>query len=250
MSVKTSQVLVGLVLAGAVVGLAVGTRGTRVTSEARRQTLYQRAQAGAAESSHPSAAPAAAWRDLPASQRGPNATFVNHLDKMAQVPPEPEVLEGRAARLAGTRVARAERRAYDGAPPRVPHTIDERGTSACLACHVDGFVVAGRIAPRMSHPLYQNCTQCHVSVEAPWALEPAPDISAGNSFVGLGPSPGTRFMPGAPPVMPHSLWMRDTCASCHGPLGPPGLRTTHPERQSCEQCHAPGPSLLQEVFFP
>ena len=38
MNVKTSHVVIGLVLAGGVVGLMVGTRGTRVTAEARHGT--------------------------------------------------------------------------------------------------------------------------------------------------------------------------------------------------------------------
>ena len=75
-------------------------------------------------------------------------------------------------------------------------------------------------------------------------------MPAENTFVGLRSEPGTRFLPDAPPVMPHPRWMHETCASCHGTLGPQGLRTTHPERQNCEQCHAPSASLQQEVFYP
>ena len=42
----------------------------------------------------------------------------------------------------------------------------------------------------------------------------------------------------APPVMPHSTLMRVNCLACHGPNGYRGLRTTHPERLNCVQCHA------------
>ncbi len=252
MSVKTSHVVVGLVLAAGTVGLVVGTRGTRVTAEARHQTLRERAAAGAPartspESATPEVTPALTWSELANTRRGPNAAFKSHLAHLSAEPPAPELLEGRDARLIATREARAARRAYDGAPPRVPHTIDERSTSACLACHAEGLVIAERVAPRMSHPVYQNCTQCHVAEETP-GLERATSPSD-NTFIGTRPHPGFRFLPGSPPVMPHPRWMRETCASCHGPLGPPGLRTTHPERQSCEQCHVPAPSLMQEVFF-
>jgi len=32
--------------------------------------------------------------------------------------------------------------------------------------------------------------------------------------------------------------MRQDCTSCHGVTGLPGLRTPHPERFNCQQCHA------------
>ncbi len=188
------------------------------------------------------------WAGLREVRRGPNAEFKSNLATLAQMMPAPEVLAGRAERLATTLAARAERRAFEGAPPRIPHTIDERSTSSCIACHSEGMVIADRIAPRMSHPLFQNCTQCHVTLDKP--MIERSEQPADNSFVGLRPHPGTRYLPGSPPVMPHARAMHESCASCHGVLGPPGLRTTHPERQNCEQCHAPAPSLMQEVFYP
>lgn len=250
MKLQPSHLLVALVITGGAVGLFVGTRGTRITAEERRQTLIERAHA------KPSGridlvdgvAAAVKWSELPLARRGPNANFKSHLSQLVGPPPAPEVAAGREQRLTTTLTARAERRAYDGAPPRIPHAIDERSTSACLACHADGVVIADRIAPRMSHPVFQNCTQCHVSLEKP-QLESA-GSPRDNAFAGSLPEPGVRFLPGSPPVMPHPLWMRQTCASCHGALGPPGLRTTHPERQSCEQCHAPAPSFTQEIFYP
>lgn len=248
MNVKTSHVVIGLVLAGGVVGLMVGTRGTRVTAEARHGTLLERAEAQPKSALGEGVRPAVSWAGLREVRRGPNAEFKSNLTTLAQIIPPPEVLAGRAERLAATLAARAERRAYDGAPPRIPHTIDERSTSSCIACHGEGLVIADRIAPRMSHPLFHNCTQCHVTLAKPM-IERSQQPSD-NSFIGLPPHPGRRYLPGAPPVMPHPRAMHETCASCHGELGPPGLRTTHPERQSCEQCHAPAPSLTQEVFYP
>lgn len=250
MSVQRSQVVVGLVLAAAAVGLFVGTRGTRVTSEARHQTLFERARgAEAGAVAVPGAVgPAVAWRDLPSAARGPNAGFVNALGKLDQTPPEPEVKDGRDARLAATLAARAGRRAYDGAPPRIPHAIEERSVTACVACHEHGLVVNDRVAPRMSHPVYASCTQCHATMDKP--MVEASTSPRDNGFVGTRPHAGTRYLPGSPPVMPHPRKMREVCASCHGPLGPPGLRTTHPERQSCEQCHAPAPGPQQDIFHP
>jgi cytochrome c-type protein NapB len=36
--------------------------------------------------------------------------------------------------------------------------------------------------------------------------------------------------------------------SCHGPNGLFGLRTPHPDRQSCFQCHVPEAGLDQRNF--
>jgi cytochrome c-type protein NapB len=57
---------------------------------------------------------------------------------------------------------RKSHRAYDGAPPTIPHEIDQREVPGCLACHGEGMKLGNRVAPRISHPPYQSCTQCHV----------------------------------------------------------------------------------------
>ncbi len=59
-------------------------------------------------------------------------------------------------------VTRAQRRAFEGAPPTVPHPVDQAGFPACLTCHREGMDVAGRMAPATSHPERGNCLQCHV----------------------------------------------------------------------------------------
>ncbi|MBK6532709.1 MAG: hypothetical protein IPF99_24875 [Deltaproteobacteria bacterium] len=38
--------------------------------------------------------------------------------------------------------------------------------------------------------------------------------------------------------------MRGRCESCHGVLSQ-GIRSTHPWRESCTQCHAPSAALDQ-----
>jgi cytochrome c-type protein NapB len=92
-------------------------------------------------------------------------------------------------------------------------------------------------ASRIPHPFLSSCTQCHVEQGSP-ALGPAAPVE--NSFTGLpAPFEGSRAWPGAPPVIPHSTLMRTDCLGCHGPSGPPGMQTTHPERHACVQCHAP-----------
>jgi cytochrome c-type protein NapB len=148
--------------------------------------------------------------------------------------------------IAAALALRASRRAYDGAPPRVPHPVVQTGELDCVACHQNGAVVEGRVAAIMSHETYSSCSQCHVADVHPMpsaerALLDGPPIDT--RFVGLEPpTVGPRAWEGAPPVIPHPTQMRERCESCHGVLAE-GLRTSHPWRQSCTQCHAPSAEM-------
>ncbi len=144
--------------------------------------------------------------------------------------------------------ARARNRAYDGAPPTVPHPIAQQAWPNCLTCHDRGMRVAANTAPAICHTAMQSCTQCHVVSTAPFpASRRRP--SADNTFAGLeSAARGERAWPGAPPTIPHATLMRARCASCHGELAL-GLRTRHPWRQSCTQCHAPSAALDQRPVF-
>jgi predicted CXXCH cytochrome family protein len=45
---------------------------------------------------------------------------------------------------------------------------------------------------------------------------------------------------GAPPTIPHKVFMRENCGACHvGPGAREEILTTHPERTRCRQCHVP-----------
>jgi len=212
------------------------------TQEAQR---WQVSTANAAATAPTSAENAVAYGQLDAAKLGPNSGWSSHLNQLQFVHP-PEVAEGRLERKREALDQRAQRRAFDGAPPTIPHRIDQRSANSCLACHGQGLKIDGILAPVMSHPTYRNCTQCH----APEGNEMAPTsplAEVPNGFRGSVPAGdgGARAWPGAPPVMPHGTFMRESCNSCHGPMGMPGLRTTHPERQSCTQCHAPSATLEQ-----
>lgn len=138
-------------------------------------------------------------------------------------------------------------RAYDGAPPTIPHAVDQRGAPACLTCHADGMRVDDKIARPLSHAPLSNCLQCHTTRSAGVPLrEPLPhQVAEQTTFEGLARSgPGERAWPGAPPQMPHKSFMRERCTSCHG-VWATGLASSHPYRQSCTQCHAPAASSEQ-----
>ena len=138
---------------------------------------------------------------------------------------------------------RGKNRAFNGAPPTVPHPIEQMPVESCLTCHGKGFKSESLRISKMSHQFLNNCTQCHV--ESSPRHMPA-SVFRENSFVGLpAPTGGERAFPGAPPTIPHSTWMRVDCMSCHGFAGQQGIRTTHPWRQNCQQCHTPSSELDQ-----
>jgi nitrate reductase (cytochrome), electron transfer subunit len=147
---------------------------------------------------------------------------------------------GHGGRFKSSAAARASRRAYDGAPPVIPHK--DFGAS-CIVCHTaQGIEVQGvGFAPPMPHgdtlglSEASRCSQCHVfrSTEARFVE---------TSFSGLAQDlrRGERMYPGAPPRLPHGLFMREACSACHsGPAAREALRCRHPERSRCVQCHVP-----------
>jgi cytochrome c-type protein NapB len=133
------------------------------------------------------------------------------------------------------------RRAYPGAPPVVPHAIDNHDASgrSCLVCHGSGGWVPrfNAFTPVTPHPELAACGECHVR-------EATPRVSPATAP----PARGRAAMPGSPPPIPHDLEMRETCLACHaGPGAVAEIRTNHPERVSCRQCHALG-AQPAEVF--
>ncbi|HET9955338.1 MAG TPA: nitrate reductase cytochrome c-type subunit [Polyangiaceae bacterium] len=190
---------------------------------------------------------ARSYSELGEVRRGPNGAMYGNAFVALRAAPDPidSRLVPPAERIA-TVEERSRRRAYAGAPPVIPHAIAQRELNDCVSCHAYGVRIAGRTAPLPSHELYTNCVQCHaVAPEFESAQVPDPKLSpeAGpskvNEFAGLQSyGLGTRAWPGAPPTIPHPTQMSSQCTSCHGPQGPNGLRTPHPDRQSCLQCHA------------
>lgn len=174
----------------------------------------------ASEGSMPIAAEAGAFRDL---QDG--------LLNVGEADPSPHV-------VVLTRAERSERRAYDGAPPYIPHPLDPEveQTQDCAPCHTYGGYnpPLRTYTPRSPHPEMSNCLQCHVRptvsgdfVRSDWVVPALPAYGVGGAIEG------------APPAIPHMLQMREHCVSCHGGgSAAPDIRTDHPERFNCRQCHA------------
>jgi len=131
-----------------------------------------------------------------------------------------------------------KRRAYPGAPPIIPHPTEEApsmGGKDCLQCHENGGYVDvyKAYAPITPHPEFINCKQCHVPVKSTGAFKP-------NGWQKMdAPTTKQQALLGSPPIIPHSLEMRNNCLACHaGPSAPQEIRVTHPNRVNCRQCHA------------
>ncbi len=129
------------------------------------------------------------------------------------------------------------RRAYPGAPPMIPHLVTNDasyGARTCTRCHTRNRYVPrfDAYTPLTPHPELLSCRSCHVPaaagelfVETDW-ITPEPPVLEGG------------ILDGSPPAIPHSLEFRNNCVACHaGPGSVPEIRSNHPERVNCRQCH-------------
>jgi nitrate reductase cytochrome c-type subunit len=138
--------------------------------------------------------------------------------------------------------ARADRRLYNGAPPVIPH---KPLNITCTECHTTsgkevpplGFAPANPHAATKGVSATSYCQQCHVFRRQETTFQELETDFAGlrQEFI-----PSDRLYPGAPPVIPHRVFMRENCTSCHsGPVARPEIVCTHTERTNCRQCHVP-----------
>ncbi len=234
------------VIAVAVVGYFVGIMAGVPQPDGMRQTALVAKFDKETVESDPKLIPAVSYADVPKTPMGPTKSWQSLPQSLAQ--PDYDLytkVEPRESEKEASSKLRASRRAYNGAPPVIPHPVENTTDAACYACHGNGVTMAGLKASEMSHPFLGNCIQCH----APMAPAPFQDIDAtvNTNFVGLpAPKAGKRAYPGAPPTIPHSQWMRERCNACHGgPHGWAGMESTHPWRTNCTQCHAPSAELDQ-----
>jgi cytochrome c-type protein NapB len=152
-------------------------------------------------------------------------------------------------------------RAYEGAPPRIPHPLaaDEFRTDACRTCHERGgySVRFSAYVPLTPHPERGICLQCHVGVDSVMGMadpsaDPnnrcplchqqnggAPRADASLTWTTtVWPALSPKSPDRSPPPIPHDLPFRENCLTCHaGPAAVAEIRTGHPERANCRQCH-------------
>jgi nitrate reductase (cytochrome), electron transfer subunit len=238
---KAIPVVVAVLVTASVSGYFMGLRQIAHHSAAQRELhLIERTPAPSKAAQVPLAV---SYEQMRVASAGRDRNLESTLEDLVEpdLPPPPLFPASPEERKQAIN-RRAETRAFEGAPPVVSHPIDSVSTRSCLSCHATGRVVKDRVSTPISHPHWANCTQCHVPsdglgrfTQEEWAAAmPHNHFVGSRDFAAL-----ERAFEGAPPVVPHPVWMRNNCLSCHGPKGEPALRTTHPERQNCLQCHAP-----------
>lgn len=239
-AILTAFIIVSVAVVGFFTGLQAPMKITGADSTSSRQ-FRSMARTPSLERG---VIPATHYSDMADVARlGHEPTHLNRLK--STVNPMAEIKITDADKLAALQ-ERARNRAFNGAPPTVPHAIDQQSDTACVACHQAGAVTTTLRIPRMSHTFLANCTQCHV--ESSSRHLPS-ELFRENTFVGLpAPTAGPRAFPGAPPQIPHTTWMRSDCMSCHGYEGRFGIRTTHPWRNNCLQCHTPAAAMEQTLM--
>lgn len=184
--------------------------------------------------------------------------FRTHPDMMAI---EPDTRRQRSAHVRTLRTWRYLR-AYPGAPPRVPHGLfpEEYRSGDCNTCHERGGYSERFAAyvPLTPHPEKGMCLQCHVGDEAVTGIslpsadpnDRCPQCHGSGGAPRAYPSAALDWWTTAwpelprlaadrnPPAIPHDLQSRGNCIPCHaGPAAVAEIRTGHPERADCRQCH-------------
>lgn len=134
------------------------------------------------------------------------------------------------------RQQRAENRAYEGAPPQIPHAVEDQTPESCLACHESGMVDENnKSAPVSPHPVTQkNCLQCHVPRLSDKKFKES-------QFKGLRIEGRlAKANPLGPPHIPHRIQDRENCQACHlSETAPKAIVPRHGNRSNCLQCHVP-----------
>jgi cytochrome c-type protein NapB len=182
--------------------------------------------------------PARSYAQMRQFRVGANRQFAS---RVADLEPQTSAdIPGNANSKRLSLVRRARGRAYEGAPPVIPHSVEPMSSDACRSCHQLGVQLGQALASRIPHQSLSECQQCHVAASP---LE-EPSVLSESRFEGRpAPLAGDRAWDGAPPTIPHPTLMRENCLSCHGVHGSPGMQTSHPERVNCNQCHASSAEL-------
>ena len=241
---RSIQLAAFVVTSLAVVGYFTGLQSPMHSPPTSEPSGVDVGKAKAAANSKDRVIPATHYSKLAEATRGLRRhtqliSLKSTFDPLAEIEIDPE------DKIASLR-RREQNSAFNGAPPTIPHPIEQRSDVSCVACHGDGIKTETLRIPRMSHAMLTNCTQCHVERNSQHMT--AVEFRE-NEFDGLpAPIEGRRSFSGAPPQIPHSTWMRSDCMSCHGYSGLHGIRTTHPWRNNCLQCHAPSAELDQTLL--
>jgi len=228
----------------ATVGYFLGLSSPMTSTEKRPSRAEVLLHAGKHDPAMGSVIPAASYAEMASVRKHPTFVRSTLISSFGQQGYDPLAkIEVREADKMDSLADRKTRRAFNGAPPTVPHSVNQLDSIACMACHGEGLQASTLRASKIPHPYYSSCTQCHVEQRGTFTLASA---SFENSFEGAeAPTHGVRAYPSAPPLVPHSTWMRNDCLSCHGRTAALGMASTHPWRKGCLQCHGESSQLNQ-----
>lgn len=248
--IHATSIVLLVVVTASVSGFFMGLRGTLSETENVHLMDITNVETHSTSFDHDPTATgqAVSYEELVDVHRGPNALWTNTFSTLNTN------IEGLSSDIdvETQRASRRARRAYEGAPPVVPHPMAQTDATSCMLCHEQATRIGDRIAPAVSHQAYSSCTQCHVAdsgLPIEWNTGRFA-MDSNSQFIGEQITPmGSRAYEGAPPTIPHRTLMRENCMSCHGEGGTSAIRTTHPDRQSCTQCHAPNAEYDQREFL-
>ncbi|MCB1159715.1 MAG: nitrate reductase cytochrome c-type subunit [Leptospiraceae bacterium] len=139
------------------------------------------------------------------------------------------------AKLDSFREKRYTNRAYEGAPPTIPHSVEEWGRENCLSCHEEGKAAReGKLAKVTPHAFQLSCRQCHVPSVSNSQFQKTDFV--GYRLTGV----LNKVQALSPPYIPHRLQDRKNCIACHlSESSPEILKPAHGLRVNCLQCHVP-----------
>lgn len=236
----------GLLYCFVVVVFGVSLAGFLTGTQSRPLPNQRVRSSGPQEADRSEVPPARSYREMRDSARGGGSGWAEGTEVAARqaAPVDKSTLEQALRR-------RQARRAYDGAPPTIPHLVQQNSAAECMACHEHGLRLAAKQASMLPHGTFTQCNQCHVP-----EMQDMPKIAEDprlvpNSFQG---QPAVRRGPRAwsiaPPQIPHTTFMRENCLACHGAAGSAPMRSSHPDRQNCTQCHASSAQLDRRPGVP
>lgn len=224
----------GLLYCFVVIVSAVSLAGFLTGTQTRPETV-RRVSSPAPQGGQENEVPLArSYREMRESARGPGSGWNEAMKVASEQPARVD-----RSTLEEALLRRQARRAYDGAPPTIPHLVQQNSAADCMACHEHALRLAEKQAPMLPHAAFTQCNQCHVP-----EVQDMPSIGKDprqvpNSFQGQqAPRQGPRAWSIAPPQIPHTTFMRENCLACHGASGSAPMRSSHLDRQNCTQCHA------------
>ena len=143
-----------VVMSVAVAGYFTGLQAPRKVTEVDSNSVRDRQKTNRSHTPEEGVILATHYSEMTATRRTDRSrtqlsTLKSTIEPLAEIQISPE------EKLVALQ-QRARNRAFNGAPPTVPHSIDHQSDTACVACHQTGVVTASMRIPRMSHTILAN----------------------------------------------------------------------------------------------